>query len=124
MSPLIKPLASQQMTLDFEPGLGERYGTLRECVATGVYQRGLKRIAIDLDSAPSNLSVQLSEDPSRHFSVDSFERYLERTGDMTPVYYLVDKYLGDKSAKQSAAQSDLLQLLKNLQPALKAAGLS
>ena len=33
------------------------------------------RLAIDLDQAPSNLSVQLSDDPSRHLSVDSLERY-------------------------------------------------
>ena len=59
-----------QMVLDFEPGLVERYASLRDCVATGVYQRGLKRVAIDLDQAPSNLSVQLSEDGSRHFSID------------------------------------------------------
>ncbi|HEX7911742.1 MAG TPA: hypothetical protein VF534_27125 [Paraburkholderia sp.] len=84
------------MQLDFEPGLTDRYGSLRDCVATGVYQRGLKRVAIDLDQAPSNLSVQLSDDPSRHFSVDSLEKYLEKTGDFTPIYYLAEKFLGDK----------------------------
>ena len=49
----------QQLTLSFEPGISDRFGSLRECIATGVYQRGLKRVAIDLDQAPSNLSVQL-----------------------------------------------------------------
>lgn len=44
--------AQEQLTLSFEPGLSDRYGSLRECVATGVYQRGLKRVAIDLDQAP------------------------------------------------------------------------
>ena len=63
----IRPETENQLVLDFEPGLTERYSSARDVVATGVYQRGLKRVAIELDMAPSNLSVQLSDDPSRHF---------------------------------------------------------
>lgn len=85
--------AKDQLTLNFEPGLAERYGSLRECIATGVYQRGLKRVAIDLDQAPSNLSVQLSEDHSRNFSVDSLEKYIEKTGDTAPIMYLIERFL-------------------------------
>ena len=101
-SKVINP-AENQLVLDFEPGLTERYSSARDVVATGVYQRGLKRIAIELDMAPSNLSVQLSDDPSRHFSLDSCERYMERTGDFTPIYYLVEKFLGDKRNTKQAA---------------------
>ncbi|ADU99420.1 hypothetical protein [Alicycliphilus denitrificans] len=104
-----------QLTLNFEPGLIDRYGSLRECVATGVYQRGLKRVAIDLDQAPSNLSVQLSEDTSRHFSVDSLERYIEKTGDKTPVLYLVERFLApelqNKGIKQVEAMKAQLQAM-------------
>jgi len=120
-SAVIKP---QQIALDFEPGLTERFGSLRECVATGVYQRGLKRVAIDLDTAPSNLSVQLSEDTSRHFSVDSLERYIESTGDVTPIHYLAERFLSDKSARQAAASAELLEIFRQLQPALKKAGMA
>jgi len=118
------PIIKGQLTLDFEPGLVERYGSLRECVATGIYQRGLKRVAIDLDLAPSNLSVQLSEDDSRKFSVESLERYIGTTGDMTPIYYLAEKFLADKGAKQGAAQARLLTMLTELQPLLKQAGMT
>jgi hypothetical protein len=114
---------TNQLTLDFEAGLTERFQSLREVVATGVYQRGLGRVAIDLDQAPGNLSVQLSEDQSRHFSVDSLEKYIEKTGDMTPIHYLAEKFLSDKSAKQSAALSEITTLLSNLQPLIKRAGL-
>ena len=114
--------APKQMTLDFESGLVERYRSLKDVVATGVYQRGLSRVAIDLDTAPSNLSVQLSEDGSRHFSIDSLERYIEKTGDFTPIHYLAEKYLSDKSAKQEAAMSQVATLLAQMQPLLKAAG--
>ncbi|RQS22471.1 hypothetical protein DIE05_29830 [Burkholderia sp. Bp8995] len=97
------------MTLDFEPGLIERYRNVRECVAQGVYQRGLKRVAVDLDQAPGNLSAQLADDTQRHFSLDSFERYLETTGDMTPLYYLCEKFLGNKRDDMRAAVEQLQQ---------------
>lgn len=113
-----------QINLDFEPGLTDRFPSLRECVATGVYQRGLGRVAIDLDQAPGNLSVQLSGDSSRHFSVDSLERYIERTNDVIPIYYLVEKFLADKDAKKDAAFIEAVTALKALQPLLKQAGLA
>jgi hypothetical protein len=81
-----------QLTLVFEPGLAERHLSLRDCVASGVYQRGLGRVAIDLNKAPGNLSVELSEDATRKFSVDSLESYIEKTGDVTPIHYLIDKF--------------------------------
>jgi len=116
--------APSQLVLDFEQGLVERYGSLRECIATGVYQRGLKRVAIDLDQAPSNLSVQLSEDPSRHFSVDSLEAYITATGDMTPIHYLAEKFLSDKGAKQEAAHAELMAQLVKMQKLMKTAGIA
>jgi hypothetical protein len=113
-----------QMQLDFEPGLVERYGSLKDCIATGVYQRGLKRVAIDLDQAPSNLSVQLSEDGSRHFSIDSFEKYLEKTGDMAPIYYLVEKFLSDKTNSKAAALEQIQALGPQLIDLLRKAGMA
>src|SRR4051812_1268311 len=91
-SPVIKEV-EEQLTLSFEPGLSDRYTCLRECIAQGVYRNGLGNTAIDLNKAPGNLSVELSDDPTRHFSVDSFEKYVEKTGDLTGIYYLVDKFL-------------------------------
>lgn len=116
-SPHINP---SQLTLNFEPGLVDRYGSLRECIATGVYQKGLKRVAIDLDQAPSNLSVQLSEDSSRHFSVDSLERYIEKTGDKTPVLYLVERFLApeleNKGIKQvEALKAKMAELMREME---------
>ena len=114
----------QQLTLSFESGVSDRFHTLRECVATGVYQRGLKQVAIDLDQAPSNLSVQLSDDHSRHFSVDSLERYIEKTGDLVPVYYLVEKFIKPRDGRQEAALAQLPALAEQLQAMLKQAGMA
>lgn len=113
---------ADQLTLSFEPGLSDRYTCLRECVAAGVYRNGLGNTAIDLDVAPGNLSVQLSADPSRHFSVDSLEKYIEKTGDTTPIHYLIDKYLRESSEADELAT--LLPMLKQMVPALKKAGLA
>ena len=114
----------EQLTLDFEAGLTDRYASLKDVIATGVYQRGLKRVAMDLDMAPSNLSVQLSENETRHFSVGSLERYMEKTGDYTAIYYLAERFLSDKGAKKEAALADALSAFKTLQETLKRAGLA
>ncbi|WP_225783360.1 hypothetical protein [Xenophilus sp. Marseille-Q4582] len=98
-----------QLTLDFTPGLTDRHLSLRDCIAAGVYQRGLGRVAIDLNQAPGNLSVQLSEDPSRNFSVDSLERYIEKTGDTTPVMYLVEKFLAPDARPKNAKQVQVIK---------------
>lgn len=108
-----------QMTLDLDTGLTERYRTVKEVIAAGVYRRGLKRCAGDLDVAPGNLSVQLSGDGQRHFDVDQLERYIESSGDLTPIYYLVAKHCGDRSAARDEAIERVQAMLSEL-PALLA----
>lgn len=112
-------VSTSQLTLSFEPDVHERYRSLRECVAVGIYQRGLGRVAIDLDTAPSNLSVQLSEDPSRKFSVDSLETYIDKTGDTTPILYLVSKFMAPNDQPAINAQAVMAQV----QALLKQAGM-
>lgn len=94
--------SARQLTLEFEPGVLERYSSLLECVTAGVYQRGLKRVAGDLDKAPGNLSRELSGDSDRHFSVQALERYIQTQGDLQPIYYLIARYLGDQAAAEGA----------------------
>ncbi len=112
-----------QLTLDFDEGLVGAHRSLRDCVAAGVYRRGLKTVAMDLDLSPGNLSVALSDDPHRKFSVDELERYIQTTGDKSPVYYLVAKYLGDEGAARDAALGQVAQILEQLPAMLAAAGL-
>lgn len=114
---------SKQLTLQFEPGLTQRYRNVRDAVAQGVYQRGLKKIAGDLDLAPGNLSVALGDDGQRKFGVDDLERYVQVTGDLTPVYYLVERYLGDQGAARDQAIAQVLDVMKSLPNLISAAGL-
>lgn len=109
-----------QLTLNFEPGLSERYPSLRECVASSVYRYGLTNMAIDLDKSPGNLSVELSADPTRKFGIDDFEKSLDSSKDFTPIYYLIDKFLRDRTGAHDTAE--LLAMFKQMAPALKRAG--
>lgn len=113
-----------QMTLDLDTGLTERFRGVKEVVAAGVYRRGLKRVAGDLDVAPGNLSVQLSGDGQRHFDVDLLERYIETSGDLTPIYYLVSKYCGDRSAARDEALERVQTMLSELPTLLASAGMA
>jgi len=113
-----------QLTLDLDGALATSHRSLRDCVAQGVYQRGLKRIAGDLDLSPGNLSVALSDDPHRKFSVDELELYIQSTGDKTPIYYLVAKFLGDETASRDHALNQVAEVLQNLPGMLAAAGIN
>ena len=118
---------SAQLTLTLEEGISRRHRSLRECVAAGVYQRGLARTAADIDVAPSKLSEKLSGgtgDRVRDVSVSELERYIEATGDLGPVHYLVDKYLREPSAVQAAAMVQMQQQLQALVASMQAAGVA
>lgn len=113
-----------QLTLDLDANLTDRYRSVKEVVAAGSYRRGLKRTAGDLDVAPGNLSVQLSGDGQRHFDTDLLERYIEVTGDKTPVYFLVAKYCGDSSAARDEALDRVQSLLSELPSLLANVGIN
>lgn len=111
-----------QLTLDMEPGLPDRYGSLKEVVAAGVYRNGLKRAAGKLYQYPGNLSVMLAGDGQRHFDLDLLEQYIEAFDDLTPIYYLVAKYCGDVAANRDDALSRVQSLLAELPDLLDRAG--
>lgn len=119
----IKPQTTQ-LTLDFEHGLTARYRNLRDCVAATIYRRGLGTCAIDLNESPGNLSNQLSDESSRKFGIDELEIHLEKSQDMEPLYYLIEKFLHKPDVKQNAALAQLPMLLANLQAVMKQAGVS
>lgn len=126
MSPVISG-DRRQLTLQLEPGLTERFRCTRDVVAQGVYARGLKRMAAELEMAPGNLSVALGDEGSRKFGVDELERYIERSGDLTPIYYLIERFLGDQGATHAEALDRVLRIaeqLKALPDMLAAAGLA
>lgn len=123
MSSPVFSAAQRQMTLPLDEALVSAHRSLRDCVAAGVYRRGLKAVAMDLDFSPGNLSVALSDDPHRKFGVDDLERYIRATGDKSPIYYLAAKYLGDEAAARDQALGQVAEMLQSLPGMLAAAGL-
>jgi hypothetical protein len=100
-----------QLTLSFEPDLKDRHRNLLDCMAACIYQRGLKTIAADLEKAPGNLSRELGGDSDRHFSVESLERYIQVTGDTTPIKYLIARYMGDQARTEAETMSRVHDML-------------
>lgn len=109
-----------QLTINFDAGLVESYGSCREFVAARVHQQGKaqKVIAADMDYSPSDLSRKLAQNPddSRRFTLDDLERYINVTGDHQPVIYLVEKYLMDSTCEIEALERRLAQLKHGKQP--------
>lgn len=100
-----------QLTLDLEPTLLERYRNVREVVASGIYQRGLKRIAMDMDVAPGNLSCMLNDDSQRKLGTDDLERYMQISGDLEPIRYLIARYMGDQAVAEASTMKRIEGLL-------------
>lgn len=118
---------SAQFPLNFEPGLAERWRSLKSCVRERVYAhlKPLKTIAADMDLSESELSRKLADNPNdtRELTCDDLERYLEKTGDMTPIYYLIEKHALDKKTKQAFAAAELAKALPHLIALAKQAGM-
>lgn len=118
-------VSASQMTLNFEPGLTERYFSLLDCVRSGVYthRSHLKTIASDMDMSQSELSRKLSDNPDdpRRLSVNDFEKYLATSGDLTPLYWLVERFLADEDLRQRRAQAELVKKMPEILAMLQAA---
>lgn len=107
-----------QLSLSFEPGLAERWRSLKACVRERVFGnlKPLKSIAADMDLSETELSRKLSENPNdtRDLTCDDLEAYIEKTGDVTPIYYLIEKFAIDKQTKQAFAAAELAKVLPHL----------
>lgn len=102
-----------QLTLNFEAGMVQSFGTCREFIEYRSHHQGKlqKHIAMDMDYSPSDLSRKLAQNPndSRRFTLDDFEKYVETTGDTEPVFYLVEKYLAAESDEEIVAEIERLK---------------
>ncbi|EIL88564.1 hypothetical protein UU9_12473 [Rhodanobacter fulvus Jip2] len=117
----------QQLSLTFEPGLAQRSRCLRDHMATRIYSRGLVDVAGKLDMSPSKMTEKLagsdSGGKSRGMTIDELETYIQRTGDISPVHYLADKYLRDPAVTQQEALAKLASLAEVIPGLMAAAGL-
>lgn len=89
----------EQITINYEAPLTDAYATCREFVGHRIHRQGRpqKAIAADMDYSPSHLSRKCTQSPddSMRFTLDDLERFIEVTGDTSPIVYLAEKYLKD-----------------------------
>lgn len=116
-----------QLTLQLQPGLAQRFKSLREvthwCALN--HRGGVAAIAAQVDMSPSTLSRKLAgnpDDPHRTLDIDDLVRVLEATGDYTPVYWLIDRFLPSDDQKRKAAVDQLSTLMPQLAALLADAG--
>lgn len=110
-----------QMTLQFRTDLPRIHSSLRECIAAGIYQRGVTAVAGRIDERPSHLSEALAGgtgDRVRKLDVDTFERYMDKTGDLEPLYYLIAKFLPGPEAQRGASLARASTLARQFVEAL------
>jgi hypothetical protein len=116
--------ADQQLTLNFEPSLPEKYRTLRDFMAyrVQVQSKPAKTIAGDMDMSPSMLSRKLTpgDGDTQRFNVDDLENYISVTKDTSAIEYLASKYLQSDSSRQARAIARVEALATEMGNALAA----
>lgn len=120
----VSPQERHQLTLNFEPALPDRFGSLREFCRHRVDVSGkpIKTIAADMDLSPSMLSRKLSpsEGDTQRLNTDDLERYIAATGDTSPIEYLAAKYMQAPEARKAHAIARVEQLTSELEITLRA----
>jgi hypothetical protein len=116
-------VGAAQFTLNFEPALPERFGSLREFIAhrSTVVPKLLKVQAGDMDMAPSLLSRKLNpgDGDTQRFNCDDLEAWLQSTGDASAVIeYLAAKFLHSDEHRKARAIARVEQLSSELANAL------
>lgn len=118
---------TQQLTLNFEPGLAEKHRSLKNCVRERIYGSGkaLKIIGADMDLSETELTRKLADNPNdtRNLNCDDLEAYLDASHDLTPIYYLIEKYAVSTEAKSAYAAAELVKLLPAVLALAKQAGM-
>lgn len=111
----------QQFTLDFEPGLTERFPRWRDTFIKAVYsgRGGLNTAAAACDVSPTDLTKRLSgEYPDRPLRIEDIVAILEEKKDPTPIFWLIERFLKDPSAKQQDALARLPGLMELMEATL------
>jgi hypothetical protein len=116
----------QQFTLDFAPGLTERFPRWRDTFVHAVYNSrlGLNGVAAKMDLSPSDLTKRLSgnSDEPRPLRDTDILSIIEATGDLTPMYWLLERFSKDPNARQQEALARLPGLVAAIEATLQAAG--
>ena len=119
-------MGKTQFDLSFEAGMLEQFPAFREVVHASVSGCGrpLKAVAADLDMPSSELSRKLSNNPNDpvHFPLDRLPELITATGDLRPIYWLIEAFLDDADAKRKRDLEELSALIPRLQRLVHSVG--
>jgi len=114
------------LTLELQPGIRQRFVSLRECLHWTVLNdpRGIKSVAADCDLSVSELSRRLhpSDDDPRSCDVNLMVKVMHSTGDLSPLHWLMAEFLQDEDAKRRSAVDQLSTLMPQIAALLAEAG--
>ena len=114
-----------QLTLSLEPGLLQRFPTLRDCVHHSVLNdpRGMKNVAADVDLSLSELSRRLNptDGDNRSCDVNLMVSIMSSTGDLTPLRWLIARFVPDETQRRAVALQKLERLLPEIASVLSEA---
>lgn len=115
-----------QVEIDFIGGLVDQFPEFNDVVRASIYSCGkpFKSVAADLDYSVSELSRRLSENPNDSigaFPLKKLPDLIRSTSDKRPIYWLIEYFLEDKSAKRQRAMDELTGLLPQIAQLLKTA---
>lgn len=102
----------EQINLQLEPGLLDRFKTLEEVVVSVVYSTTVQNqtIAMELDESPSSLSKKVKG--KLDFPVKHLSQLMETTGDLRPLHWLIEKHLAPRKGQRAQALSKAMACLE------------
>ncbi len=115
----------KQLAISFDSGLLERFPEFGDCLKSSVYsgKKALKVVAGDLDMSSSELSRKLADNPADpvHFPAKRLPELLAATGDLSPIYWLIERFLESDELKKSRAKAELAALMPKIMALLESA---
>jgi len=107
---------NKQLSIDFNPDIYGQHQTCREFIADDDVPRLCrdsrilkKTIAADMDYSPSQFANKLHGNEGARFTLDDLETYMQVTGSLEPIKYLLAKYVAKQTPEEIKRQIEQLQ---------------
>ena len=118
----------RHLSITYQGGLTHTSRSLRELLLVQVqHNGGVVAVAGKMDLAPSKLSEKLAGGDTsgkpRGMTIDELERYIKETGDVSPVHYLVEKFLTCPDAQHAEAIAQFTKLATAMAPLAHSLGI-
>ncbi len=96
-----------QLTLDFDPGVRERFPQFEDTLVHVVYSglKPQKSIAYDIDESPSSLARKVKGDLA--FPAHKLPDLIRSTEDLTPLYWLIEEFLGEDAGDRDETMAEV-----------------